>query len=79
MMKTLLAAVVAVSVAAIAPAIAAGEAPHPPRQEWSFSGPFGTYDRAQLQRGFKVYREVCSVCHGLGTIRPPRTREGARA
>ena len=37
----------------------------PPRQQWSFSGPFGTWDRAQLQRGFKVYREVCSVCHGM--------------
>jgi ubiquinol-cytochrome c reductase cytochrome b/c1 subunit len=39
--------------------------PVPPRQVWSFSGPFGTFDRAQLQRGFKVYREVCAVCHGL--------------
>ena len=41
------------------------DTPPPPRQKWSFSGPFGTYDRAQLQRGFKVYREVCAVCHGL--------------
>ena len=40
----------------------------PPRQKWSFWGPFGTYDRAQLQRGFKVYREVCSVCHGLNLL-----------
>jgi cytochrome c1 len=37
----------------------------PPRQHWSFAGPFGIYDPAQLQRGFKVYREVCSVCHSL--------------
>ena len=44
------------------------EAPVPPRQTWSFSGPFGHWDRAQLQRGFKVYREVCSVCHGLKYI-----------
>ena len=50
------------------PRFAAGEAPQPPRQKWSFSGPFGTYDRAQLQRGFKVYREVCSVCHGLNLL-----------
>jgi ubiquinol-cytochrome c reductase cytochrome b/c1 subunit len=41
------------------------ESPVPPRQTWSFAGPFGTFDRGQLQRGFKVYREVCSVCHGL--------------
>ena len=35
----------------------------PPRQSWSFAGPFGAYDSAQLQRGFKVFREVCSTCH----------------
>ncbi len=39
--------------------------PTPPRQSWSFSGPFGQFDRGQLQRGFKVYKEVCSVCHGM--------------
>ena len=49
-----------------APALAADEhAPQPPRVKWSFAGPFGKFDRAQLQRGFKVYREVCQVCHGL--------------
>jgi ubiquinol-cytochrome c reductase cytochrome c1 subunit len=36
-----------------------------PRQNWSFSGIFGTYDDTQLQRGFKVYTEVCARCHGL--------------
>jgi cytochrome c1 len=55
--------------AAIAqPALAADESPPPPRVKWSFSGPFGKYDRAQLQRGLKVYREVCAVCHGLKYI-----------
>ncbi len=34
-------------------------------QSWSFSGPFGTFDRGQLQRGYQVYKEVCSACHGL--------------
>jgi len=43
----------------------AQEADAPPRQHWSFSGPFGTFDPAQLQRGFKIYREVCSNCHSL--------------
>ncbi len=54
-------------VAAPQPSFAAGEheTPAPPRQKWSFSGPFGKFDRAQLQRGLKVYREVCAVCHGL--------------
>ncbi|MBX4335107.1 cytochrome c1 [Bartonella raoultii] len=37
----------------------------PKKQEWSFSGPFGIYDKAQLRRGLKVYRQVCSSCHGL--------------
>jgi len=50
------------------PALAADESPAPPRVKWSFSGPFGKYDRAQLQRGLKVYREVCAVCHGLKYI-----------
>jgi ubiquinol-cytochrome c reductase cytochrome b/c1 subunit len=47
---------------------AAGEGPKPDRQVWSFAGPVGTYDRAQLQRGFKVYREVCASCHGLSKV-----------
>ena len=34
-------------------------------QPWSFGGITGQFDRAQLQRGFQVYREVCSACHGL--------------
>ena len=51
-----------------APALASGGTEHPPGQKWSFSGPFGTYDRAQLQRGFKVYKEVCSACHSLEKI-----------
>ena len=37
----------------------------PPRQKWSFAGPFGKYDQAQLQRGFKIYKEVCSACHSI--------------
>ena len=41
------------------------ETPSPPRLKWSFAGPFGKYDQAQLQRGFKIYREVCSVCHSM--------------
>ncbi len=47
------------------PAGAAGEAETPSKNRWSFAGPFGKFDRGQLQRGFKVYREVCQVCHGL--------------
>ncbi|MGH6763448.1 MAG: cytochrome c1 [Phyllobacterium sp.] len=36
--------------------------------DWSFAGPFGTYDKAQLQRGLKVYKEVCSACHSMNLV-----------
>jgi cytochrome c1 len=35
------------------------------KQMWSFAGPFGKFDEAQLQRGYKVYKEVCSNCHSM--------------
>lgn len=40
----------------------------PVEQEWTFSGPFGTYDKAQLQRGLKVYSQVCAACHSLNLV-----------
>jgi ubiquinol-cytochrome c reductase cytochrome b/c1 subunit len=45
----------------------AAEGGHPAiqRQNWTFAGMFGKFDAAQLQRGFKVYTEVCSRCHGI--------------
>ncbi len=51
-----------------APAFAAGEAPVVDRQSWSFAGVKGKFDKAQLQRGFKVYQEVCAACHGLKRV-----------
>jgi cytochrome c1 len=44
---------------------AAGSDTHIARQKWSFSGLLGTFDQAQLQRGFKVYSETCARCHGV--------------
>ena len=44
------------------------ETPPPPRQSWSFAGWFGKYDPAQLQRGLKVYKEVCSACHSMSMV-----------
>lgn len=35
---------------------------------WTFNGPFGAYDKGQLQRGLKVYREVCASCHSLDMV-----------
>jgi cytochrome c1 len=52
--------------AAAAPALAQEhDTPTPPKLKWSFAGPFGKYDEAQLQRGFKLYKEVCAACHSL--------------
>jgi ubiquinol-cytochrome c reductase cytochrome c1 subunit len=34
-------------------------------RDWSFEGPFGTFDRASAQRGLQVYREVCASCHSM--------------
>ncbi len=63
-------AVAAVGVAAMLACHGAGaaESESPPQLKWSFAGPFGLYDEAQLQRGFKVYREVCQNCHGLSLL-----------
>src|SRR5208282_4959240 len=61
-------AVVLVITALIAvPALA--EEAAPAAQDWSFSGIFGTYDRAALRRGFQVYHDVCSACHSLNRVR----------
>jgi ubiquinol-cytochrome c reductase cytochrome b/c1 subunit len=49
-------------------ASAADHAPTPPSLKWSFAGPFGKFDRGQLQRGLKVYKEVCAGCHGLSLV-----------
>jgi cytochrome c1 len=47
---------------------AAGSGPKAPSRDWSFNGIFGTYDRAALQRGFQVFRNVCASCHSLDLI-----------
>jgi ubiquinol-cytochrome c reductase cytochrome c1 subunit len=47
------------------PARAAGGAGHVTDFAFSFEGPFGAFDQAQLQRGLQVYTEVCAACHGL--------------
>jgi ubiquinol-cytochrome c reductase cytochrome c1 subunit len=40
----------------------------PAELSWSFAGPFGKYDKGQLQRGYKVYKEVCSACHSMNLV-----------
>jgi ubiquinol-cytochrome c reductase cytochrome c1 subunit len=64
--------VILLAVAAVVSLGLAGEAPAsvepPPARDWPSDGVFGRYDRASLQRGFQVYREVCALCHGLKFI-----------
>jgi ubiquinol-cytochrome c reductase cytochrome c1 subunit len=41
---------------------------HPRHLQLASDGPFGKFDRRQLQRGFQVYQEVCAACHSLSYI-----------
>ncbi|MCP3055453.1 cytochrome c1 [Aurantimonas marianensis] len=52
---------------------AESETPHypikkPDELSWSFAGPFGSWDIGQLQRGLKVYKEVCAACHSMNLV-----------
>lgn len=70
-MKTFLKALAVTGIALVtAGSLQAAEYPlvKPVEQDWSFAGPFGTYDKGQLQRGLKVYRESCAACHGLERV-----------
>jgi ubiquinol-cytochrome c reductase cytochrome c1 subunit len=75
-MKKLLASIVPAAMALVigaGSAFAAGYPINKPRElDWSFAGIFGTYDKAQLQRGLKVYVEGCSACHSMNLV-PFRT------
>lgn len=51
-----------------APAFAAGDQQDAIDIDFSFEGPFGTFDRAQLQRGYQVYTEVCASCHSMSYL-----------
>lgn len=55
----------AVSFLPMGSANAASEGPELEHIDWSFNGPFGTFDRSQLRRGYKVYKEVCATCHSM--------------
>src|SRR5476651_728103 len=66
--RKLLALMLAGAVAALVAPAVAQEAATPPQLHWSFAGPFGTYDPGQIQRGLKVYHDVCSNCHSLTLV-----------
>ncbi|WP_395686345.1 cytochrome c1 [Aestuariivirga sp.] len=64
LLKTL--AIAAAGIALSLGAAQAAEGQKPAKDvSFSFEGPFGTFDRGQLQRGYKVYKEVCAACHSM--------------
>lgn len=67
MYKKSLPLVLAAFVAFSAPAWSA-ESIAPPKQQWPHQGITGTYDKAALQRGFQVYKQVCAACHGMNLL-----------
>lgn len=68
-MKKLFSSSLIIGLVTISTAIAAGDAKHPKEVDFSFKGAFGTFKRAELQRGFEVYKNVCASCHGIEHIR----------
>ena len=44
------------------------EQKHPLEVKWAFDGVFGKFDRQSIQRGYKVYKEVCAACHSMKRI-----------
>lgn len=72
MFKKLAISAVAALTLSTGAAMAAGAGGHIEDVDFSFEGPFGTFDQNQLQRGLKVYTQVCSACHGMKYV-PLRT------
>ncbi|SPF77537.1 cytochrome c1 [Pseudoprimorskyibacter insulae] len=70
--KLALSAVTALALTTSGAFAAGGGEQHIEDIQFSFEGPFGKFDQNQLQRGLKVFTEVCAACHGLKFV-PFRT------
>ena len=68
MLRNALVLAAALGLIATAPALAATTQEELRDVHWSFEGPFGKFDTAQLQRGYKVYHDVCSSCHSMNLV-----------
>ncbi len=75
-MRALKSAILSAALAlGLAGAAQASEGVRIPEQSWPHSGVFGTIDKASAQRGFQIYKEVCSACHSMRLV-PIRTLAG---
>ena len=63
-LRTVLAAASAAALSGAANAATGGAAEYK-HNHWHFSGPFGSYDKEAVQRGFQVYKTVCASCHAV--------------
>lgn len=72
MFKKLAASVVAAVMLSTGAFAAGAPTGHVENVDFSFDGPFGSYDQNQLQRGLQIYTEICAACHGLKFV-PLRT------
>lgn len=64
-LRTLTAGLVSLSLAGFAAAAGGAKHAKAPEGGWPFEGPFGKFEQDSVQRGFQVYNEVCSSCHGM--------------
>ena len=69
-LRALVVAALALGVAALGTGVAQAKtnAKEPGEVTFTFEGPLGHFDQAELQRGFKVYAEVCSACHSMNLL-----------
>lgn len=68
MRKFILTAAAALGLSLVATSAQAAGGVKVPDESWTWEGLFGYYDKAQLQRGFQIYQEVCANCHGLKLV-----------
>ncbi len=57
-----------VSFASVSASASSSDVKHPKQLKWAFDGAFGKFDKSSIQRGFQVYKEVCSACHAVGQL-----------
>lgn len=65
MLRKITLSIAVISFAFSMQAFASEDTLHPKQMHWHFDGATGSFDKQSIQRGFQVYKEVCSACHSL--------------